>query len=138
VLGVYDVYGGNLDAALRNSTQIPVNDPCLLVPAMAMVTEHLGFGITCTLPSEPPYPFARRMSSLDHLTNGRVGWNIVTGFLSSAARGVSGADQSGHDTRYESGDEYVGHVQAVGRQLGRWSGCPRPGCRHLHPSREGS
>ncbi len=107
VLGVYDVYGGNLDAALRNSTQIPVNDPALLVTAMAMVTEHLGFGITCTLSFEPPYPFARRMSSLDHLTDGRVGWNIVTGYLNSAARGVSGTDQTSHDTRYEIGDEYM-------------------------------
>jgi alkanesulfonate monooxygenase len=107
VLGVYDVYGGNLDVALRNSTQIPVNDPTLLVPAMAMVTEHLGFGITCTLSFEPPYPFARRMSSLDHLTDGRVGWNIVTGYLNSAAKGVSGTDQTAHDTRYEIGDEYM-------------------------------
>ena len=107
VLGVYDVYGGNLDAALRNSTQIPVNDPALLVPAMAMVTEHLGFGITCTLSFEPPYPFARRMSSLDHLTGGRVGWNIVTGYLNSAAKGVNGTDQTAHDTRYEIGDEYM-------------------------------
>ena len=107
VLGVYDVYGGNLDAALRNSTQIPVNDPALLVSAMAMVTEHLGFGITCTLSFEPPYPFARRMSSLDHLSNGRIGWNIVTGYLNSAARGVSGKDQTSHDTRYEIGDEYM-------------------------------
>ncbi len=107
VLGVYDVFGGNVDAALRNGTQIPVNDPCLLVPAMAMVTENLGFGITCTLSFEPPYPFARRMSSLDHLTGGRVGWNIVTGYLNSAAQGVGGKDQTGHDTRYEIGDEYM-------------------------------
>jgi FMN-dependent oxidoreductase (nitrilotriacetate monooxygenase family) len=107
VLGVYDVYGGNVDAALRNSTQIPVNDPCLLIPAMAMVTEHLGFGVTCTLSFEPPYPFARRMSSLDHLTGGRVGWNIVTGYLNSAAKGMSGSDQTAHDTRYEIGEEYM-------------------------------
>jgi alkanesulfonate monooxygenase len=107
VLGVYDVYGGSVDTALRNSTQIPVNDPCLLVSAMAMVTQHLGFGITCTLSFEPPYPFARRMSSLDHLTEGRIGWNIVTGYLNSAAKGMSGSDQTGHDTRYEIGDEYM-------------------------------
>ena len=65
--------------------QVPVNDPMLLVPAMASVTEHLGFGVTCTLSYEPPYTFARRMSTLDHLTKGRVGWNIVTGYLDSAA-----------------------------------------------------
>ena len=74
---------------------------------MAMVTEHLGFGITCTLSFEPPYPFARRMSTLDHLTGGRVGWNIVTGYLNSAAKGVGGSDQTRHDTRYDIADEYM-------------------------------
>src|SRR3954447_14889082 len=58
VLGVYNVYGGNVNAGMRNSTQTLVNDPGLLIPAMAMVTEHLGFGLTSTLAFEPPYPFA--------------------------------------------------------------------------------
>ncbi len=107
VLGVYDVYGGNADAALRSGAQIPLNDPVLLVPAMAQVTKHLGFGVTCTLSFEPPYPFARRMSTLDHLTNGRIGWNIVTGYLHSAAKGVGLDQQAAHDTRYEVADEYM-------------------------------
>ena len=88
VLGVYDVYAGSRDAALKHAVQVPVNDPSLLIPAMAHVTEHLGFGVTCTLSYEPPYPFARRMSTLDHLTKGRIGWNIVTGYLDSAAKGM--------------------------------------------------
>src|SRR5258706_14727857 len=60
VLGVYDVYGGTRDAALRHAVQVPGNDPLMLIPAMAMGTEHLGFGVTCTLSYQPPYPFARR------------------------------------------------------------------------------
>ena len=48
VLGVYDVYGGGPEAALRSGAQVPVNDPLLVVPAMAAVTEHLGFGITAS------------------------------------------------------------------------------------------
>jgi FMN-dependent oxidoreductase (nitrilotriacetate monooxygenase family) len=72
------------------------------------VTENLGFGVTCTLSYEPPFTFARRMSTLDHLTKGRIGWNIVTGYLDSAARGVSGAaQQAGHDTRYQIAEEYM-------------------------------
>ena len=71
VLGVYDVYNGSPDAALASATQVPVNDPLLLVSAMAHVTEHLGFGITASTSFEHPYPFARRMSTLDHLTKGR-------------------------------------------------------------------
>jgi len=108
VLGAYDVYGGNTDTALREATQVPLNDPLLTVSAMAAVTEHLGFGVTCTLSYEPPFTFARRMSTLDHLTKGRIGWNIVTGYLDSAARGVSGApQQQGHDTRYQIAEEYM-------------------------------
>src|ERR1700742_3394032 len=87
VLGVYDVFGGGPEAALRHATQTPVNDPLLLVPAMAAATEHLGFGVTVTLSYEPPFPFARRMSTLDHPTDGRIGWNIVTGISTVPPRG---------------------------------------------------
>jgi alkanesulfonate monooxygenase len=107
VLGVYDVYGGNVDAALAEATQVPLNDPVLLISAMARATRNLGFGVTCTLSFEPPYPFARRMSTLDHLTDGRIGWNIVTGYLNSAAKGVGLDAQTSHDLRYRIGDEYM-------------------------------
>jgi alkanesulfonate monooxygenase len=107
VLGIYDVYGGSPAAALRHAVQVPVNDPVLLIPAMAAATEHLGFGVTCTLSYEPPYPLARRMSTLDHLTKGRIGWNIVTGYLNSAATGMGLAQQPAHDRRYEIADEYM-------------------------------
>jgi FMN-dependent oxidoreductase (nitrilotriacetate monooxygenase family) len=90
VLGVYDVYGGNGDAAIRRATQIPANDPLMVIPAMAMVTEHLGFGAT-----------------LDHLTNGRIGWNIVTGYLDSAARAMGRPGQTAHDDRYDVADDYM-------------------------------
>ncbi|MCK0198711.1 LLM class flavin-dependent oxidoreductase [Ancylobacter sp. 6x-1] len=107
VLGVYDVYGGTPDAALRAAIQVPANDPLLLVPAMAAVTEHLGFGVTATLTYEPPFPFARRMSTLDHLTGGRVGWNVVTGYLDSAARAAGRPRQVAHDARYDLAEEYM-------------------------------
>src|SRR6185312_4033947 len=107
VLGIYDVYGGNSNAALSEATQAPLNDPVLLIPAMARATRHLGFGVTCTLSFEPPYPFARRMSTLDHLTEGRIGWNIVTGYLNSAAKGSGMEQQTGHDLRYRIADEYM-------------------------------
>jgi FMN-dependent oxidoreductase (nitrilotriacetate monooxygenase family) len=107
VLGVYDVFGGTADAALRHAIQVPANDPLLLVPAMAAVTEHLGFGVTFSLTYEHPYPFARRMSTLDHLTGGRVGWNIVTGYLDSAARNLGLPKQMAHDERYDLAEEYL-------------------------------
>jgi FMN-dependent oxidoreductase (nitrilotriacetate monooxygenase family) len=107
VLGVYDVYHGNLDAALRNSTQIPVDDPLQLVPAMALVTKNLGFGLTASLSFEHPYTFARRLSTLDHLTKGRAGWNIVTSYLDSGAKNIGLGGQSAHDDRYDVADEYM-------------------------------
>jgi alkanesulfonate monooxygenase len=113
VLGVYDVYGASADAAIRYGVQFPVNDPMMVVPAMAHVTEHLGFGITALLPYESPLPFARRMSTLDHLTAGRVGWNIVTGYLQSAAHGTGRQDQLSHDTRYEMAEEYMEVMYAL-------------------------
>jgi FMN-dependent oxidoreductase (nitrilotriacetate monooxygenase family) len=107
VLGTYDVYGGSNEAAIRHGAQVPVNDPLMLVSAMALVTEHLGFGVTAGTAYEHPYPFARRMSTLDHLTKGRVGWNVVTGYLPSAARNMGHEDQLEHDDRYDHADEYL-------------------------------
>jgi len=107
VLGIYDVFNGNNDAALRSASQVPVNDPLALITPMAMVTQHLGFGLTASLSFEHPYPFARRMSTLDHLTKGRIGWNLVTSYLESGARNLGQATQTRHDARYDYADEYL-------------------------------
>jgi len=106
VLGPYDVYGGSKDAAIKNAIQSPVNDPSYLVPLMSAVTENLGFGVTSSIVHEHPYTYARRMSTLDHLTNGRVGWNIVTSYLKSANENI-GQEQINHDERYDIADEYL-------------------------------
>ena len=113
VLGIYDVHGGGPDAALRGAVQVPLLDPVLTIPAMAAVTTHLGFGVTCNLAYEAPYLMARRMSTLDHLTRGRIGWNIVTGYLDSAARALGYAEQMRHDDRYDLADEYMDAVYAL-------------------------
>jgi FMN-dependent oxidoreductase (nitrilotriacetate monooxygenase family) len=107
VLGVYDVYRGSPDAAIARAVQMPVNDPLLPIPAMAYVTRHLGFGVTCAVSYEHPYTLARRFSTLDHLIGGRIGWNIVTGYLNSAAKGMGLARQPEHDTRYDIAEEYM-------------------------------
>ncbi len=107
VIGAYDVFRGGPETAIREGLQIPSNDPMLVVPAMAAVTKNLGFGITFSTTYEPPFAFARRMSTLDHLTKGRVGWNIVTSYLPNAARNFGLPDQIDHDTRYEIADEYL-------------------------------
>lgn len=107
ILGVYDVYGSGIELPLQEAIQLPVNDPLLLVSAMASVTRHLGFGVTANLSYEAPYTFARRLSTLDHLTGGRIGWNIVTGYLESAAKAMGLSQQVEHDRRYDQADEYL-------------------------------
>lgn len=107
VLGIYDKYGGSPRAALSSGAQVPLIDPTLTVPAMAAVTRNLTFGITATTSYEHPYNLARRFSTLDHLTNGRVGWNVVTGYLDSAARQFGKPNQELHAKRYEVAHEYM-------------------------------
>ncbi|MEP9381778.1 LLM class flavin-dependent oxidoreductase [Nocardioides sp. KR10-350] len=107
VLGLYDVYRDGPEDAVRSAAQVPNNDPTGAVSAMAAVTEHLGFGITVSLTYEQPYSFARRMSTLDHLTEGRVAWNIVTSYLESAARNLGLVRQVPHEERYAVGEEFL-------------------------------
>jgi len=107
VIGTYDVFRGSADTSIREGLQIPNNDPALVVPAMAAVTKHLGFGITFSTTYEPPFAWARRLSTLDHLTKGRVGWNIVTSYLPNAARNFGLNGEVEHDVRFEIADEYL-------------------------------
>lgn len=110
VLGHYDVYKGPGNAApcLPSGAQFPVNDPLLLVPAMASVTKNLVFGVTASTSFEPPFGHARRFSTVDHLAGGRVAWNIVTSGLDSAARnfGLEGG-QIEHEERYAIAEEFM-------------------------------
>jgi long-chain alkane monooxygenase len=107
VVGTYDVFRGSADTSIREGLQVPNNDPSLVVPAMAAVTRHLGFGITFSTSYEPPFAWARRLSTLDHLTKGRVGWNIVTSYLPNAARNFGHDGEIEHDTRFEIAEEYL-------------------------------
>ncbi|MGQ7822992.1 LLM class flavin-dependent oxidoreductase, partial [Acinetobacter baumannii] len=101
------VYHQSAEHALTGAVQVPVNDPLQIMPAMAAVTKHLGFGVTTSISFEHPYPFARRISTLDHLTKGRVGWNIVTSYLESGSKNLGLKTQVNHDNRYDIADEYL-------------------------------
>ncbi|EXJ79750.1 hypothetical protein A1O3_08033 [Capronia epimyces CBS 606.96] len=109
-LGIYDVYKGpaNRDPALRSGAQFPLGDPILLVSAMASVTTSLAFAITLSTTYESsPFAVARKFSTLDHLTQGRIGWNVVTSFLDSAARAYGLDHQIPHAERYARADEFL-------------------------------
>ncbi|HUD90707.1 NtaA/DmoA family FMN-dependent monooxygenase [Sphingobium sp.] len=105
--GIYDTFGGSRDAAIRNSVQFPINDPATLVSALAAATENLGFAFSENVIQAPPFSFARRVASLDHLTEGRVAWNIVTSFQRSAWRNVGFEEVATHAERYARAEEYV-------------------------------
>ncbi|KAI2968246.1 hypothetical protein CBS147323_4438 [Aspergillus niger] len=110
VLGGYDVYKGprNLEPAIISGAQWPVNEPLAVVPAMAAATQNIGFGVTVTTTYEQPYHLARRLSTIDHLTKGRMEPSqIVTGYLDSAARNLGHTQQPQHDDRYAQAEEYI-------------------------------
>lgn len=115
-LGPIDVYQGSARASLRNGVQTPIDDPMLLVSAMAAATRHLGFGITVSTTYEQPYLLARKFTTLDHLTKGRIAWNVVTSALDSAARNLGLDKAIDHDERYEIAQEFL----EVGYKL--WEG----------------
>ena len=108
--GIPDVYGGRADESFREAIHVPINDPLMAISAMAAVTEHLGFGVTVPTTYEQPYSFARRMTTLDHLTKGRIGWNIVTSAVGSAARNLGHDQQVPHDERYAMAEEFMAVV----------------------------
>lgn len=109
VLGPYDVFKGpgNLEPVAIAGSQFPVSDPSYFIPLMASVTKNLAFGLTISTISEQPYHLARRLGTLDLITNGRVGWNIVTSYLQSASRNLLGADLPSNSERYERAEEFV-------------------------------
>lgn len=115
-LGAFDIYQNGYEKVLAEAVQLPRLDPMLLVPSMAHATQHLGFGITSNVLYEPPALFARRMSTLDQVTGGRVGWNVVTGYLDSAAKANGNAAQPSHDERYERADDYMDVVYKLWEQ----------------------
>jgi FMN-dependent oxidoreductase (nitrilotriacetate monooxygenase family) len=107
VLGTYDVFDDGLHTAVREAFQVPALDPLIVLGALADATDHLGLVATFSTTYEPPFAFARRIATLDHLSKGRIGWNIVTSYLTNAARNFGLADQIEHDRRYAIADEYL-------------------------------
>ena len=107
VIGVYDSYRGGPETSIIEGMQTPVNDPAMLVPAMAFATENLGFAFTSSVLQSHPFAFARQMSTLDHLTRGRVAWNIVTSYLPNAGLNFGLDGLPSHDERYDLADEYL-------------------------------
>ena len=72
-----------------------------------MLTEHLGFAFTSSVLQTHPFTFARQISTLDHLSRGRVAWNVVTSYLPNAGASLGYGGLPPHDERYARADEYL-------------------------------
>jgi FMN-dependent oxidoreductase (nitrilotriacetate monooxygenase family) len=107
VLAPYDIYKGSREPAILSGMQTPVNDPGELIPVLAYVTEHLGLVLTQNVLQEHPYAFARKITTLDHLSRGRIAWNIVTSFLPGAGRNLGYGGLPTHEERYARADDFL-------------------------------
>jgi len=103
-----DSLGGGIDpVTVRRAIQFPRHDPLTLVPYLAAVTKKLAFAVTMSTTFYPPYLLARKLASIDHITKGRIGWNIVSSITSSEARNFGMEDLPPHDERYERAQEFM-------------------------------
>ncbi|WP_404287185.1 LLM class flavin-dependent oxidoreductase [Glutamicibacter arilaitensis] len=107
VSGLYGDSDADYDVYAHEGLQIPSNDPTVLLGALAVSTKHIGLATTSNVVQNHPFNFARQISTLDHISNGRIAWNIVTGINDNASRNFGLPQLTDHTERYAWADEYV-------------------------------
>jgi len=105
--GWADVKGTRPDIATTEGLDLPRLDPAIVGAALIGATEKLGIVMTGSTLLEQPYAFARRMQTLDHLSNGRIGWNVVTTGTAETAVAAFGVPMVAHDERYNMADDFM-------------------------------
>ena len=90
-------------------------DPIPILAVMGAATKNLGLGATCSTTYYEPYHVARTFQTLDHMTGGRIAWNVVTSLNHSEAANFGRDQHLDHDTRYDRADEFIAAV------LGHWN-----------------
>ncbi|CAI2143945.1 Putative monooxygenase moxC [Serratia fonticola] len=118
VLGLHTEKESEVDYCINQGIQFPLHDPAIAISMMASVTENLCFGLTSSVFSESPYLFTRKMATLDHLTGGRMAWNIVTSYLPSSMKALGFTGLPNHEERYSYAQEYLSLC------LELWRGAP--------------
>ncbi len=96
-----------IDLAIEDAINLPGGDPVVLVSAIAAATRKLGVVVTASTTVEKPQALARRFATLDHLTGGRIGWNIVTGAAQGSSARFFGEEMIPHDQRYDMAEDHV-------------------------------
>ncbi|MFC5951532.1 NtaA/DmoA family FMN-dependent monooxygenase [Pseudonocardia lutea] len=110
---VSEALGGTMEQDLKHSLHSPKLDPFPLLPLLAKATKHMGFIATGSTSFYSPYILARVMATMDHLTGGRIGWNIVTSSEDVAAQNYGMDALPPHDERYDRAEEFVQVVKAL-------------------------
>lgn len=105
-LAPYNNWKGSSDETVRYAVQCPVHEPSTIAPIITGATKHLGVGVTLSTAFEHPYSMVRRLSSLDHLSGGRIAWNIVSSY-SKSEWDAYGADMTQRADRYGRMEEYM-------------------------------
>lgn len=137
VSGLYGDSDADYDVYVEQGLQIPSNDPTVLLGALAVSTQHIGLATTSNVVQNHPFNFARQISTLDHISKGRIAWNIVTGMQDNGARNFGLPQLTDHAERYAWADEYVDVAYKLWE--GSWDEgavlADRDGSRHADPAR---
>jgi FMN-dependent oxidoreductase (nitrilotriacetate monooxygenase family) len=108
ILAVPDRLGGSMDSQLRYGGLGALRlDPMVVLSTMAAVTEHVGLACTMSTTYCEPFNVARATATLDHMSSGRAGWNIVTSFQESEARNFGLSEHIARHERYDRADEFL-------------------------------
>lgn len=99
--------GGVNETAIKYGIQFPTQDPASLVPYLSAVAPNLGYAITMSTTFYEPYMLARKVSTLDHITKGKIGWNIVCSISSDEAKNFGMDELPAHNLRYDRADEFM-------------------------------
>ena len=134
-LAMPDIYGADHGEAVRNGVRVVKMDPVPILSTMAMGTKRLGLAATCSTTYYGPFHIARTFMTLDHMTGGRAGWNVVTSLNDSEAFNMGAPGSIEHDRRYDRADELM---RTVIDMWGGWDGRnhSRQGRRDICRSRE--
>ena len=103
---IADTYTGSLDPALRYAAQAPEHDPIPLVSWLGAVTQRIGIAATFSTSNQHPFFAARLWATLDHMTGGRAGWNVVTS-INRNQQANYGVDRAPTDQRYDQAHEFM-------------------------------
>jgi alkanesulfonate monooxygenase SsuD/methylene tetrahydromethanopterin reductase-like flavin-dependent oxidoreductase (luciferase family) len=107
ILGLYDIYDGKIDTIVGRGGQICLLDPAMVLPIMARATSRIGLGLTYSSTFNHPYQIARMLASLDHLSGGRVAWNVVASTSTLEAQNFGMDEIPGRAARYDRADEVL-------------------------------